>query len=195
MHAYKFRLLSDENDEFLRDIEIKSTQTFKDFHNIIKKVAGIDGNELASFFICDRKWNKMKEITLIDMEDDDYESEPEDLDEEEEETEFRMPLSVMEKSVIKDFIDDPHQRILYEYDILNQSSLYIELIKISPTDSQTQYPVCVKSKGTLTASKSLKEDFVPEDIDESELLKEFEEMLNGDVEGEETDPTFYDPEV
>jgi hypothetical protein len=195
MHAYKFRLLSDENDEFLRDIEIKSTQTFKDFHNIIKKVAGIDGNELASFFICDRKWNKMKEITLIDMEEDDYESEQEDLDDEEEETEFRMPLSIMEKSVIKDFIDDPHQRILYEYDILNQSSLYIELIKISPTDPKAKYPVCVKSKGTLTAPKSVKEDFVPEDIDESELLKEFEEMLNHDVEGEETDPTFYDPEV
>jgi hypothetical protein len=194
MHAYKFRLLSDENDEFLRDVEIKSTQTFSDLHSIIKKIAGIDGNELASFFICDRKWNKLKEITLIDMVEEDYDIE-EDIEDEEKEQEYRMPLSVMDKSFIKDYIDDPHQRLLYEYDILNQSSLYIELIKISPTDPKTKYPVCVKSKGTLTAPKMVKEDFFPEEIDERELLKEFEEMLNGDIEGEEPDPSFYDPEV
>jgi hypothetical protein len=193
MHAYRFRLLSDENDEFLRDIEIKSTQTFKDFHAIIKKAASINGNELASFFICDRKWNKIKEITLIDMEEGD--TNVDEPDEEDEEKEFRMPLSVMEKSLIKDYIDDPHQRLLYEYDIMNQSALFIELINISAADNKSKYPVCVKSKGSLVAPKIIRDEFVPEDVDERELLKEFEEMLNGDVEGEESEQPFYDPEV
>jgi hypothetical protein len=193
MHAYKFRLLSDENDEFLRDIEIKSTQTFKDFHTIIKKSASIDGNELASFFICDRKWNKLKEITLIDMEEGDTDG-VDNMDDEQDK-DYRVPLSVMDKAILKDYIDDPHQRLLYEYDILNQCALFIELIHISPTESKTKYPVCVKSKGSLTAPKINRDDFIPEDVDERELLKEFEDMLNGDMEGEDTEQPYYEPEV
>lgn len=193
MHAYRFRLLSDENDEFLRDIEIKSTQTFKDFHTAIKKSASINSLELASFFICDRKWNKLKEITLIDMEEGD--TDVGDNVDDEQEKEYRVPLSVMDKAILKDYIDDPHQRLLYEYDILNQSALFIELIHISPAEAKTKYPVCVKSKGSLTAPKINREDFIPEDVDERELLKEFEDMLNGDMESEDTEQPYYDPEV
>jgi len=181
MHAYRFRVLSDENDKFVRDIEIKSTQSFKDFHDILRKVTPIDGNELASFYVCDRKWNKINEITLIDMEDTDLD------DDEAVKSEYNIPISVMDESLIKDYIDDPHQRILYEYDILNQGTLYIELLKILPAKQDTPYPLCVAKKGTLNAQDKSKEDFTPEEVDERELLKEFEEMLNGDIESDDFD--------
>ncbi|MEZ5082068.1 MAG: hypothetical protein R2750_01225 [Bacteroidales bacterium] len=67
MHIYKFRMLSGENDDFVRDIEIQASQTFKHFHDIINDCIVMKGNELASFHICDQKWNKNTEITLIDM--------------------------------------------------------------------------------------------------------------------------------
>ncbi len=173
MHAYRFRILSDENDKFVRDIDIKATQTFKEFHDVIRESVQLDGNELASFFICDRRWNKVKEITLIDMED-----RIEDGADDEENEFYNIPITVMEESVIKDFIDDPHQRILYEYDILNQASLFIELMKIIPADKDITYPLCTKSEGTLQAKKITDEDLVIPEVDEDELLKEFEEMLN-----------------
>lgn len=187
MHAYRFRLLSDENDKFVRDIDIKATQTFKDFHEVIRKCVQLDGNELASFFICDRRWNKLREITLIDMEDrmDD------EVDDEVEQS-FKLPLSVMDKTVLKDHIDDPHQRILYEYDILNQGAFFIELMKVMPANATVRYPSCIKSEGTLISKKQVDEDFVPPDVDEDELLKEFEDMLNDDeMSGDEFEP-FYD---
>jgi hypothetical protein len=187
MHAYRFRLLSDENDKFVRDIDIKATQTFKDFHDTIRESVQLDGNELASFFICDRRWNKLREITLIDMED--IEDREEDNDEDEK---FNIPVSVMENSVLKDFVDDPHQRMLYEYDILGQGSFFIELLKVLPADTNSDYPVCVKSEGSLTAKKPVDEDFVPPDVDEDELLKEFEDMLNDEeISGQEFE-TFYE---
>ena len=67
MQVYRFRILFEEQEEFLRDIEIKPGQTFKDFHDIILQSVDIESNELASFFICDPGWSKLREITLIDM--------------------------------------------------------------------------------------------------------------------------------
>jgi hypothetical protein len=187
MHAYRFRLLSDENDKFVRDIDVKATQTFKEFHDFIRETAQLDGNELASFFICDRRWNKLKEITLINMNDEDER----DADEEDDDK-FHIPVSVMEESILKDFVDDPHQRMLYEYDILSQGSLFIELMKVLPSDTNSDYPVCVKSEGSLSAKKPVDEDFVPPDVDEDELLKEFEDMLNEEeISGQEFE-TFFE---
>ncbi|MBR4491071.1 MAG: hypothetical protein IKO98_00265, partial [Bacteroidales bacterium] len=71
MYIYKFRLLYDEIEGFVRDYEIGAKQTFKDFHDIIiQSIKGLNPKELASFYICDRKWNKLKEITLFDMDSD-----------------------------------------------------------------------------------------------------------------------------
>ncbi|HNS16751.1 MAG TPA: hypothetical protein PKI34_02900 [Bacteroidales bacterium] len=187
MHAYRFRLLSDENDKFVRDIDIRAIQTFKEFHDVIRESVQLDGKELASFFICDRRWNKLKEITLIDMED-----RIEDGTDDEDEEFYHIPITIMEESVIKDYIDDPHQRILYEYDILNQSSLFIELMKVVPADANTEYPVCVKSEGTLQAKKITDEDMVIAEVDEDELLKEFEEMLNDEESTSEGFETFIE---
>jgi hypothetical protein len=189
MHAYRFRLLSGVNEDFIRDVEVKSTQSFQDFHDIIREVSEFEGDDLASFFICDRKWSKLNEITLIDMGtqveeigDDNY-----DDDDDEMNLNYNMPTSVMSDSLIKDFIDDPHQRILYEYDILNEGIIYIELLKIAHAVEDVAYPVCITSKGSLFSREKSKEDINPEDIDEEELLKEFEDMLNGKGESNEYD--------
>lgn len=188
MHAFRFRLLSGVNEDYIRDIEIKSTQSFQDFHRIIREVSEFEGDDLASFFICDRKWSKLNEITLIDMgtQDDEISNDAYE-DDDEMNPGYNMPTSVMSDSVIKDFIDDPHQRILYEYDILNEGIIYIELLKIAPAAADVAYPLCITSKGSLLLQKKIKEDINPEDIDEEDLLKEFEDMLNGKAESNEYD--------
>ena len=187
MHAYRFRLLSGLNEDFIRDIEIKSTQSFQDFHEIIREVSEFEGDDLASFFICDRKWSKLNEITLIDMGTQVEEISDDVYDDDEINPNYNMPTSVMSDSVIKDFIDDPHQRILYEYDILNEGIIYIELLKIAPAAADVAYPLCITSKGSLVSHGRSREDIDPEDIDEEELLKEFEDMLNGKGESNEYD--------
>lgn len=70
MQAFRFRILFEDQNVFIRDIEIKDDNSFEDFHNIIQESVNLGGNELASFFICDNEWNKISEITLIDMADE-----------------------------------------------------------------------------------------------------------------------------
>lgn len=134
MYIYKFRIILEEQEDFIRDIEIKSTQTFEDFHKAIIDSVGLDGSQLASFYICDQSWRKKKEITLIDMS---------------EESESNEELLLMNKSKLKDFIEDPAQKILYVYDYLNMLTFFMELMKIYPAEQKVTYPRCIKSEGGL----------------------------------------------
>ena len=65
--VYRFTLISDEVDDFIREIKIDSEATFHDFHEAILKAAGYKNDQLTSFFICDDDWEKEQEITLEDM--------------------------------------------------------------------------------------------------------------------------------
>ena len=172
MNIYRFRLLNDEYDDFLRDIEIGSNQTFSDFHDVIRKAAGINSNELASFFVCDKKWQKLQEITLVDMGDGHIE---------------------MNRSILKDFVTERQQHLLYEYNILSQGALYIELISVFQSESDKKYPAITKSVGSLFDQKRMNEDnFTPPEADQNELLKEFEALLKGEMDGDDYEPDFDD---
>ena len=174
MHIYKFRLLSAENDEFVRDIEIKANQTFKDFHEMISQCVKMNGNELASFHICDQSWTKHKEVTLLDMR---MENAADDGDDE-----TVVPVEeifLMENSCISDFIEEPHQRIVYEYDFLDMTTLFLELTGVwKIKDESIVYPRCTHSEGDLATQP------VPRVIEEEdsemteELLADFDELLD-----------------
>jgi hypothetical protein len=142
MFYYKFRVNFDEVEDFVRDIEILSSDNFENFHKILYTSIGLKGNELASFSLCDVKWNKQKEITLIDMGDDSVAALPEYDENDGFTTKSNLPKFVMKDSVLKDFISDPHQHIIYEYDFLNPKIFYIELLKILPVKEDVTYPRC-----------------------------------------------------
>ena len=64
---YRFTIISDEVDDFVREIQIDPEATFYDFHEAILKSAGYTNDQMTSFFICDDDWEKEKEITLEEM--------------------------------------------------------------------------------------------------------------------------------
>ena len=193
MQVYRFRLLFEEQEDFLRDIEIKPGQTFKEFHDIILQSTEIEGNELASFFICDPRWNKQREITLIDMgvkiPDTDFDND------EEKPVKVPLPVMIMEDVKIREVIDDPHQRILFEYNFLNPRTFFIELIKIVDGDPKKDYPLCVKKEGTLTPTIAPNFLSFLDDPDEDAMLGELNKMIsNGELEEEIDENYTTEPE-
>jgi len=194
MQAYRFRLLYEEQDDFLRDIEIKPGQTFKDFHDIILKSADIEGNELASFFICDPGWNKEREITLIDMglkiPETDF-----DADDDEKPVKVPIPVMIMEDVKIREVIDDPHQRMIFEYNFLNPTTFFIELVKIVEADPKKVYPICVKKEGTMTPTVAPNFLSFLDDPDEDAMLGELDNLIkSGDLEEEIDENYTTEPE-
>ena len=175
MYTYKFRLLFDDVEDFVRDYEILAKQTFKDFHDVIvESIEGLDGKELASFYICDGRWEKKKEITLIDMDIDD-DSLAEDKNER------YISKSIMSESILSDFIDDPHQRLIYEYNFLNINTFYVELLKMFESNMEEKYPRCTHAAGKLPKINS---NLLDDDLD----------IDMGDDSDEEESVDYYDDE-
>jgi len=175
-------LLFDDIDDFVRDYEILAKQSFKDFHNcIIDSIKGLSPDELASFHICDRKWNKRREITLVDMStENDVPNDEEILEEGEIKKE---PTIIMENAILSDYMDDPHQRIIYEHDFLHIKTFYLELLKSYKAASEKQYPICTLSSGEMPQ----KEILITHDNDLYE-----EENIIDIIKDEDEDEVYYD---
>jgi hypothetical protein len=185
MHAYRFRLLMENHDEFVRDVDVLANQTFEDLHSAFVSLFALKTNELASFYICDHKWRRLKELTLIDMQhDDDHDDEDDDF---EREKKNKLPVFVMNQVKIKDIIDDPHQRMIYEYDFLSPVVFYIELMKIVRGRHDETYPVCVRSEGEFVRAQMQKK-FAHEDFGE-DLLTTEDDLLDDTFEVDNDEAT------
>ena len=66
--VFKFRMLSDENDHFVRDYEVPYDMTLLGFHEFITRSLGYEEG-MSSFFTADKQWNRLREFTLMDMGD------------------------------------------------------------------------------------------------------------------------------
>ncbi|CAN5518659.1 hypothetical protein BH10BAC1_BH10BAC1_15670 [soil metagenome] len=158
MAVYRFRVTFEDNEEVYREIEIKSTQNFEDFHNIIVQTIGFDNLHDASFYISDDLWRKGDEIGLRP------------LDEDEAEKRKRRDLPVkkqMNKCKMASLIDDPHQKFVYMYDPKAQWTFMVELVKILLDDPKGTFPKCIKSVGE--SPKQHKDTLVIPAVEEDEF--------------------------
>ena len=154
MAVYKFRVTFEDYDDVSRDIEIKATQTFEDFHYAIHSYIGFDASKQASFFMSDDFWKKGKEISNRDLKGDD-----------------KVNVAPMRNARLCDFIIDPHQKIYYLFDPQEKWTFRIELVKILTTeDNSSPYPKCVRTVGEAPKQYPPAPGAVipqPEDFDEA----------------------------
>ena len=64
--VFRFRMLSDENDNFVRDFEVMADSTLLELHDFIISMLGYDPC-MASFYTADSRWERIKEYTYMDM--------------------------------------------------------------------------------------------------------------------------------
>lgn len=170
MHAYTFRVVMDDVDDFYADIEVAANQNFEDFHKALVQLADLKGNEMASFYFCDAAWKRKKEISLIDLSDPDMQEEPK--------------TAIMKDSVLAKCIEDPHQRFLYVYDFLRMITFYIELKKISEAQKGVAFPRVIKKCGELpkTGAPLPPKSSIGFDEDGIEIYDEAENVIPEDEE-------------
>lgn len=64
---FKFRMLSDENDHFVREYEVPGDMTLLDLHRFLVRSLQYRDDGMASLFTSDKDWNRVREFTLVDM--------------------------------------------------------------------------------------------------------------------------------
>lgn len=159
MAVYRFRIVFEDHEDVVREIDILGKQTYEDFHRSIQEAIGFDSQKEASFFMSDDYWRKGQELALN----------PPPRDEDDEDLPLhkrKKEVRAMSKSKIAEYIEDPHQKMVYVYDPSMKWTLMIELAKIVPLDSKVNYPKTTKSEGA--APKQYKQNIVPPVVDEDE---------------------------
>jgi len=149
MLIYRFKITSEEHEDFLREICIQPSQTFADFHSCLMETAVLLPCGNASFFLTDNKQRKNREISLSPVE-----REVKRFDQELDEMVMETIVPVLMKNAkVKDFIEDPHQRLIYEYHGKEYFTFLVELVKIMKSDNEGFYPSCTKWEGEIPKKK------------------------------------------
>lgn len=124
--VFRFRMLSDENDNFVRDFEVAADSTLLELHEFIIAMLGYDPC-MASFFTADQRWERTKEFTFMDMGEgvgDGGLGTPEPM------------ASARLESVLTHL----HDRLIYLFDPFNERAYYMELIEAKEPQEGMKYP-------------------------------------------------------
>jgi hypothetical protein len=131
MAIYRFKISFEDYDEVEREIDIKSTQTFEDLHRALHRSTGYPAEVSSSFYVSNDNWNKGQEITFLPSE-----------------KKIELGISLMDKSKLSSFIDDPHQKFYYTYNFERPFDFHVQLIKIIlDEENGKEYPNTFRSIG------------------------------------------------
>lgn len=125
-----FRIISDEDQEFHRDLVIDGSDTFLDFHKVLQENLSYDPTQLASFFITTENWEKKQEITLIDMM-----QEP------------GIDTLTMGEVCMEEYISEVNQRMIYVFDFFSERAFFMELIETADQSTSRETPFIADEKG------------------------------------------------
>lgn len=149
----KFRLISDEQDDFIRDFEVLSSQTFFQLHMAIQENLHFDKSQIASFFICNRDWGKEQEITLFELSDEES-----------------AKVITMDNATVGEHIQHVHDKMIYVFDVFNERIFFIDLVQKSIPDSSKHYPCCCFEKGNAPQQLLMDQLFGGKDFSNGALL-------------------------
>lgn len=109
---YTFKIVSQESQNFRLEVALGDKQSFFDFHTIIQKSVGFESHQLASFFVSDKRWKKLVEISMLDLGIN------------------GAAYFIMQKTKLCDMLHSRGQQLIYTFDFLNDRSFLIELTGI-----------------------------------------------------------------
>jgi hypothetical protein len=173
MAILKFRVYWEEEDAIYRDVLVKHTQYFSDFHQIILKAFEFDQKHDATFFRSNEKWQRGREISK-----------------EVYQKEYPVAPLLMDETTIGSEIMDTNQHFIYLYDFNKAWTFLVELIQViknADANMNAEYPLISRVEGVGPMQYGTKgllgEKFA--DIEEKYDLSEADEGFG--EEGEDSD--------
>ena len=131
MALYRFRITFEDYDDVVREIDVKSNQTFEELHRAIHQSTGYNPEYPSSFYISNDQWIKGEEITFMPNQ-----------------KRIDRKVALMDKVKLLSYIDDPHQKFYYTFNFDRPFDFHVELMKIILDETPgVTYPAVIKSTG------------------------------------------------
>ena len=106
--VFRFLILSDEVEDFKREILIDSEATFQDLQNAILASVGFTNDQITTFFICEDDWSKQTEVTLMEMD-----------------TNYEDDTFVMDVTKLEELLEDEKQKLLFVFDMMAERAFFM----------------------------------------------------------------------
>ena len=145
---YKLTFSCVEVDGFRRVFEADSDATFLELHEAILKSVGYSDDQMTSFYMCNDRWEKEQEVTLVEMGSN-----------------FEYDNMVMESTRLSDLMEERGQRLIYVLDPMFERHFFgclseilpgmcygvscVESKEAGPDQLQKEDPIEVKTKGAV----------------------------------------------
>ena len=127
-----FRILSNEEEDFILEIKMDADRTFFDLHRAITSALKYDQSLLTSFYLTNSDWEKTREITLLDMSEG-----------------LNNGLLKMEDTRLADHVSELRSRMLFVYDFFFERAFNIEVIQQSGNENTDQLPLILRLDGRI----------------------------------------------
>ncbi len=124
MILFKFRMLSDENDNFIREYEIPAETTLLELHDFILESLEYEPC-IASFYTADDRWERTAEFTAEDMGFGE---------------EGAIPTLPMQGVTLASILTHVKDRLIYLFDIFGNRAYYLELSDVVQGVEGQEYP-------------------------------------------------------
>lgn len=158
--VFHFVVLSDEVDDFRRELNIDAEATFQELNDLLLKTCAYKKDLMTSFFICDEFWDKKQEITAMDMNDDPR----------------HEPTPLMDHTHLSDMISlsdaQNKAKILFEFDTMCERYLFMQLNEVED-HAHLMQPVITLEKGKAPKQEG-DLDSMFKDLDTSDMYGEDE---------------------
>ena len=119
----RLRMLSDENDNFVRDFEVSHEMTLLELHKFI--IESIEYDDcMASFYTADEQWNPLQEFSLMDLGEECFEGAP----------------VAMDKVTLAELVVSECNRLIYQFDMLADRAFYLEVVSVNQPNPELDYP-------------------------------------------------------
>ncbi len=125
---YQITFSCEEGENFRRVFEADSEATFFDLHKAILESVNYPDDQMTSFFMCNDRWEKEQEVTLIPMDSN-----------------FEYDNMVMDSTRLSDLMEEQGQRLIYIFDPMFERYFFGSLKAILPGTMEGVR--CVESKG------------------------------------------------
>ena len=126
---FRFNMLCDEDDYFLREYDVPSNMTLSQLRTFIDQDVHYRPDEMVSFFVADDHWEPLREYTAMDMGDE--ETAP----------------GKMEETTLIQIVQQPGHRLIYRFDSLDDRAFYLQLMEVLPATKGVRYPRVNLSQG------------------------------------------------
>ncbi|WP_126246580.1 IS1096 element passenger TnpR family protein [Chitinophaga rhizosphaerae] len=174
MPVLKFRVYWEEDESVYRDIVVKPSQNFVQFHQAILTAYEFDSKHKATFYRSNDNWQRGREILL---EKDGVARKAEPL--------------LMVDTPIGAMVRDPNQKFIYLYDFAKNWTFLVELIGVAKDENaKLSYPAIVRKEGLAPSqygTKGLIGDKLVEMEEKYDLNREGMSEDGFGEEGEETE--------